>query len=256
MARRQHIGRWASAVCALTINLCAAAPPDDGLTVGGAAGYGQYSYSSGGCGAPVYRNEADDLRAHARAQVHSREDHWSVSLEGSYGQGEVTASELVDEGNAMTPPDEDPEQIGATKRSYAAALRGGAHWRYGGAEVGPLVYGGNLFTGEQEGVDMNFLFSASAWVGVPEYVYAWSTFFSGPVSPTLAPIMLGLGHKGEVLRARASLGVGSSDSTQLLGQLDVKLPLDQPLWLGVMAHSDTAAEHGVWLTIEVPIKID
>lgn len=244
------IGRASGVICALTINLCAAAPPAPGGEVRGAAGYGSYSYSSGGCGGPVYRNEAEDLKAHARATYRDPKQPWSVTLEGSVSHSEVKRVERVDEGEGEPTPD--ALQIGKRRWGYMGAARGGLHWAYGGFEAGPTVFARSVTDPGAAENDPQLLVSAMAWAGVPRYVYAWGSLFEGPGSASFVPISLGLGHSGE--RFRGTLGVGLAQGL-LTGQAEFLLPLEQPIWLGAMAHGGEDNWGGM-VMVSVPLMLE
>ncbi len=247
---KYQIGRASGVICALTINLCAAAPPKPGGEVRGAAGYGSYSYSSGGCGGPVYRNEAEDLKAHARATYRDPKQPWSVTLEGSVSHSEVARVERVDDGEGEPTPD--ALQIGKRRWGYTGAARGGLHWAYGGFEAGPTVFARSVTDPGAAENEPQLFVSAMAWAGVPRHVYAWGSLFEGPGASSFIPISLGLGRSGE--RFRGTLGVGLAQGL-LTGQAEFLLPLEQPIWLGAMAHGGEDNWGGM-VMVSVPITLE
>lgn len=192
------------------------------------------------------------MRAHARAQVHSRESRLAASLEGTYSRGEVTDSELIEEDPLAThPADEQSGSVGQTRHSYTVALRGGAHGAYVGVEMGPIWVAIVQGAAGHQGIP---LLSMNLWAGVPEIVYVWVDALSGPLMPGWSALSAGVGHKGEDVRL--SLGLAAGEYTQLTGRVDIKLSTEQPVWLGIVANASNKASNGVMMMIEVPLKID
>jgi hypothetical protein len=250
--KRIKIGKLGVLVCVLSVNLCAALPPQDGVEVRGAAGYARHSYTSGGCGGPEYRSEADDLKAHARAQVHSKQDHWAVTVEGSVSRDEVRSVEKIAEGDGgeQTPAS---RVVGDKRWGYMAALRGGMHWRYGGLDVGPTLFSNGITAPGNAENDLSFFVSGDAWAGDPQTVYAWASVFEGPTSASFVSLASGIGHKGE--HVRGTLGYTFFEQ-QVVGQVEFLLPIAQPLWVGVMAHGKGVDDVGGMMTVAVPLRLD
>jgi hypothetical protein len=235
---------------ALSAWLCASAPPERGGELRAGAGYGNYSYTSGGCGGPVYRNEANDLRAHARASYYA-DSGARVVVEGSANRSRVHATEKIEEGEPDVEPAVEDFHLGRVSFGWNAAARVGWHGNYFGAEAGVAVFSTSVTAPNNNEHEIALLPSATLWAGHPEYVYAWASFMEGPISPSFIPIAAGLGHTQKNFRAR--LGYNIQDQVSL--QADLALPLERPMWLGVLAHGKGADDWGAWLMLSVPLGV-
>jgi hypothetical protein len=252
MMLRIRFGKHGVLLCVLSINLCAAVPPRDGVEVRGSAGAASYSYTSGagGCYGPIYRNEADDMKAHARVGAYSERDHWSVVAEGSVSRSVVTSTSLIKSGE--TPEDPADIQAGRTRRAFTGVLRLGFHDRYAGAELGPGLYSSAITEPDGEKNETRVAFSGSIWAGDPELAYVWFSCFEGPSSASLMPISFGIGHASDWLRVTAGV---APLQLQLTGQVEFLLPFSQPIWVGGMVHGgsrDFPALGGM-VTVAVPL---
>ena len=240
----------AAALLPLTLSLCAAAPPKEGLEVRGAAGAEVYEVYTGGCGTTRYANRITTGRAHGQVSYRSTSG-LSVTAEANVGVGKIVDSTIVQQDSSDTAPS--PE--GKIAHLNSLAVRIGFHGKYGGLEAGVMPLFHNTLN-EFERSSLNVLPSARGWLGVPEIAYAWLDLFAGPSISSWPGMGVGLGHASERLRVE----IGYSPQA-LISQAAFKI--DGERWIGARLHimpramSDVDAfTYGALVTFSTPIDLD
>jgi len=177
----------------LAFGAIGAGPPREGAEVSLGGGVGEYQFRGGGCGGPVYRYDVKDMQVHATARV--RKGDWAGALEVSQERGDIVSSRVEQSAQNLKPP----LANGTLRRHTLAVLRGGYHWKYVGGEIGPGIY-------QNADRKMAFVPSAELWAGVPDVVYAYGVFFTGPWSSIAKiPIGLGLGYDHRSFNLKAGV---------------------------------------------------
>ena len=184
-----------------------AGPSKPGTDVVGGVGGGMYTIFAG-CGA--FDRDVREAQFHGRVS-HQFRNPARVTVEATHSQGKVTEVRLAST-EERGAEDWDPALAqGAPMRQTNVAVRGGAAWKYGGAEVGLL------WRASQDGwrtpkIDPTPYFSGEAWAGHPDYVYGWVRCLAGAPnglsSPPdrVPPLAMGVGHRRDRFHVEGGYG--------------------------------------------------
>lgn len=191
-------------LCALS--LLGAHPPPEGVEVSGAAGVGQYSFSSG-CGA---KGRAIEGIADARVRLRDAKGR-TLHVQQTVAPAHVVSSS----------GDEDRDRV----TSGASVVRVGLHGNYVGLELGPTVFWIPDLRAPMIAPSLR------SWAGVPQTLYGYSGLMAGVGSGalTLNFLEVGVGRAGE--RGRFELGGSPLGNVSTRGDLR----LGRGSWLGVEA---------------------
>jgi hypothetical protein len=141
-------------------------------------------------GTPTYRYVSNGLAVHVGGRVRF-DNNLTFAAQADVDHGIVSGLEqvsLAQPGQASVKSSD----IGDVQWTGGTAMRVGWHDGIIGGEVGMAIV--NL-----PEVQQHLFPSATAWLGVPKFVYAWGSTYAGPISraQSLNEPMVGLGHKGD-----------------------------------------------------------
>ena len=251
-----------AALLPLTLSLCAATPPEQGLEVRGGAGAGTYEYTSGGCGTPAYTNRAREGSGYAQLSYRSA-IHLGATAEVS-GSVNKTTSSMLTEADAMDAngdpyPTSDTDALNNRGSTFMVALRPSAHFAYGGVEVGAALINQRRLSitdspDEENDTLPSLAPSARAWAGYPEYAYAWVDFIAGPYTEAIPPFGLGVGHASQMWRGE--LGVRPGFDNNVLLSTEGSYRLAPAFWLGARVSSDFSTNVGGMVTFSTTLSLD
>jgi hypothetical protein len=189
---------WRSSVAlAALVGFCAAAPPREGVELGGSAGLGAYDFASGGCNSPRYTHRAREVPVHA-VVTYRRQSGFTLEGETAWSLAEVRTA-VLDDTAAGAPQ----FAVGERRNMGYTTIRAGATGRFAGFSLGPLL----LLESKQ---DAHAVLSANLWFGVPSVLYVWGDFLSGPLSGNRLAAGVGLGHAGD--RVALEIGIAPAES--------------------------------------------
>lgn len=207
----------AASLLPITLSLCAAAPPDEGASIGGATGADYYEVYTGGCTTARATHRAVTGRAHVHGAYRARSG-LTVAAEASGAIGRSMKPRRAAAAALST----DVAASGALVYSATLGLRGGWHGDYAGVEAGALPILTNTLP---EGRRFRLSPSARAWAGVPNKLYVWGSIGSGPTLAGQPGLGLGIGHAAEALRMEAGYLSGAA-------AVHVQARQSERLWIG------------------------
>ena len=185
------ISRIASGVL---LGVLSVGPPDEGTNVTLQGGGGRYQYKHEGC-EHIDPHVYGANTGQAYGALSTRQGHFAFTVEGTVQPGRVTRATCA--GCSDPAPD-----LGHDVQALMGAARAGAHWAYGGFDLG--IAGGSSAPNETEQpFPGHALPSASLWAGQPERIFLWATLGAGAGPPAA---FAGIGHRDEVMGFAAGIG--------------------------------------------------
>ncbi|MBO86821.1 MAG: hypothetical protein CL927_15830 [Deltaproteobacteria bacterium] len=172
------------------LGLMGAHPAPEGSELTIAAGQNVTEYRTAVTN-PQFRYVSNGIAIHVGGRVRF-DNNLTLAAQTDIDHGIVSGSQQLTLASGQPQPD--GSEVGEIQWSGGTAMRVGWHGKLIGGEVGMAI--ANL--PEQE----RHLFpSATGWVGIPKFVYAWGNTYSGPITraQALNEPMVGLGHKNEHL---------------------------------------------------------
>lgn len=180
----------------------------EGTELRASGGLSRYSWSD--CGGR--RFHVPDKPVALKASHVTKEGALFVA-EAGLSSGRVDA--VTKDGQDVSDASEHPA-LGDGFTTFGAALRLGWQFAYGGVEVGPLVFSSFHSRCDSEpGETCNttrIVPSAEAWVGYPDWGYAWINLFSGPPvlsidGQRIGTAALGIGRRSDTYRVELGGGL-------------------------------------------------
>lgn len=172
----------------MALGLMGAHPAPEGTELTIAAGQNVTEYRTVETN-PQFRYVSNGIAIHVGGRVRF-DNNLTLAAQTDIDHGIISGSQQLTLASGQPQPD--GSEVGDIQWTGGTAMRMGWHGKLIGGEVGMAI--ANL--PEQQ----RHLFpSATAWVGIPKFVYAWGSTYSGPITraQSLNEPMVGLGHKGD-----------------------------------------------------------